>query len=271
MDATNSHLTAEQAVLWAKLAAFDLDAASVTLPFSKRLQRETGWSRAFTLRAMAEYKKFVFLARVAGHEVTPSQEVDAVWHLHLIYTRSYWDEMCANILKRALHHGPTKGGAVEDQRFEAQYQRTLDSYQQFFGAPAPNDIWPEAAIRFAPVRMTMVDSSQHFIVPKAPFRFAARSLRALLFGGLGVLGIGGAAMAATGSKATEFFLLTGVGGVIIAIILATRKYSSDHKKKKDGSSCGSGCSSGLTSSDSGSSDGGSSGCSGGGGCGGGGD
>ena len=64
MDATNSHLTAEQAALWAGLTAFDLDAASVTLPFSKRLQRETGWSRAFTLRAMAEYKKFVFLGKV---------------------------------------------------------------------------------------------------------------------------------------------------------------------------------------------------------------
>ena len=33
--------------------------------------------------AIEEYRKFVFLALVAGHQITPSDQVDQVWHLHL--------------------------------------------------------------------------------------------------------------------------------------------------------------------------------------------
>ncbi|MEK6230809.1 MAG: hypothetical protein N2A42_03075 [Luteolibacter sp.] len=35
---------------------------------------------------MTEYKRFVALAMLAGHPVTPSEEVDQAWHLHLVYT-----------------------------------------------------------------------------------------------------------------------------------------------------------------------------------------
>jgi hypothetical protein len=43
--------------------------------------RANGWSRPFALRAIEEYRKFVFLALVADHQVTPSDQVDQVWHL----------------------------------------------------------------------------------------------------------------------------------------------------------------------------------------------
>ncbi|MCX5952813.1 MAG: hypothetical protein NTZ40_04815 [Cyanobacteria bacterium] len=33
--------------------------------------------------AIEEYRKFVFLALVAGHQITPSDQVDQVGHLHL--------------------------------------------------------------------------------------------------------------------------------------------------------------------------------------------
>jgi hypothetical protein len=35
---------------------------------------------------------------ISTHIVTPSEQVDQVWHLHLTYTRSYWDEFCPNVL-----------------------------------------------------------------------------------------------------------------------------------------------------------------------------
>ena len=84
----------------------------------------------------------------AGHEVTPSDEVDQAWHLHLTYTRSYWDGLCDAVLGRALHHGPTKGGQAEGDRFENQYERTLASYRAAFGEEPPEDIWPPSAVRF---------------------------------------------------------------------------------------------------------------------------
>ena len=72
--------TTEQLELWTRIAAFDLDAVDAELPFSARLARDNGWSRAYAVRAIEEYKRFVFLAMAAGHPVTPSDEVDQVWH-----------------------------------------------------------------------------------------------------------------------------------------------------------------------------------------------
>ncbi|WP_035564093.1 TIGR04222 domain-containing membrane protein [Hymenobacter sp. IS2118] len=132
--------------LWAKLDALDLDGGE-QLSFSKRLARDNGWSLAFARRVVLEYKKFVFLAATCGHPVTPSDEVDQAWHLHLVYTRSYWDDMCGQVLGFALHHGPTKGGTAEGNKFQDWYARTLQSYAAVFGLP-PVDVWPAAAVRF---------------------------------------------------------------------------------------------------------------------------
>jgi uncharacterized protein (TIGR04222 family) len=133
--------------LWHRLVALDLDGAAA-LSFSQRLARDNGWTLAFARRVVLEYKKFVYLAATCGHPVTPSDEVDQAWHLHLVYTRSYWDELCGQVLGFALHHGPTKGGAAEGHKFQDWYAATRRSYEAAFGTAPPADIWPEAAVRF---------------------------------------------------------------------------------------------------------------------------
>ena len=65
--------------LWARLKDFDLDNPESKLRFSDRLARENGWTEAYTLRVLEEYKRFIYLCRVAGHPVTPSDEVDQAW------------------------------------------------------------------------------------------------------------------------------------------------------------------------------------------------
>lgn len=51
----------------------------------------------------------MYLAVRANHPVTPSDEVDQAWHLHLTYSRSYWDEFCGAVLEEVVHHDPTRG------------------------------------------------------------------------------------------------------------------------------------------------------------------
>ncbi|MEO0586403.1 MAG: hypothetical protein AAF078_02075 [Planctomycetota bacterium] len=131
-----------------RLMAFELDDPAAAFPFSRRLSRDCGWPIEYALRAIVEYKRFVYLACVAGHSVTPSDQVDHVWHLHLVYTRSYWEQMCGEVLGRPLHHGPTKGGKAEGEKFDDWYERTLDSYRRLIGSEPPRDIWPAAAERF---------------------------------------------------------------------------------------------------------------------------
>ncbi len=88
--------------LYARITAHELDLIGSQLSFSDRLARENDWSLEFTAQAIIEYKKFCYLAMTAPHEVTPSDEVDQVWHLHLLYTRDYWGTFCPDVLKKTL-------------------------------------------------------------------------------------------------------------------------------------------------------------------------
>ena len=133
--------------LYRRIQAYELDDPSHEIGFVRHLMRQQGWSREHCLRTIEEYKKYVFLAVVAGHQVVPSYQVDQVWHLHLLYSESYWEDFCPNVLGRRLQHCPAQGGWQERERFHHLYRATIDSYRQFFGEP-PLDLWPPADIRF---------------------------------------------------------------------------------------------------------------------------
>ena len=118
------------------------------MTFAARLARENRWTVEHAERVISEYKRFCYLAMTAGHEVTPSDAVDQAWHLHLTYSRDYWQVFCPQVLEAQLHHGPTKGGAAERGRFYHQYAATLVAYEAAFGHVPPADIWPTARKRF---------------------------------------------------------------------------------------------------------------------------
>ncbi|MCA9127749.1 MAG: TIGR04222 domain-containing membrane protein [Planctomycetales bacterium] len=161
-------------VLWNKLEEFQLDRPQSGLTFTERLARENGWTLRFARRVAMEYKRFLYLAMKCQHVVCPSDAVDQVWHMHLTYTRSYWEELCTKVLKRPLHHGPTQGGSHEHEKYFRLYEKTLDSYSAHFGEAAPNDIWPAATQRFgSDLNFVRVNSHANFIIPKPSWNQAA--------------------------------------------------------------------------------------------------
>lgn len=135
--------------LWQRIADHHIGPADASLSFAARLARENRWTPAHAERVIGEYKRFCYLAMTAGHEVTPSDAVDQAWHLHLTYSRDYWQTFCREVLGRDLHHGPTQGGTVERDRYYRQYAATLAAYETAFGHAPPADIWPGAHRRFA--------------------------------------------------------------------------------------------------------------------------
>lgn len=88
----------KQRQLYQKICAYELDDPSHEIGFVAHLMRTNGWSRPLALRAIEEYRKFVFLALVADHPVTPSDQVDQVWHLHLLFSDAYWSDFCPRVL-----------------------------------------------------------------------------------------------------------------------------------------------------------------------------
>ena len=109
--------------LYKRICNFNLDTPISIFPFSHKLSWEYRWSEIYTIRVIQEYKKFVFLAMVADHVVSPSTPVDRVWHLHLLYTHSYWDKFCGEVLNKPLHHSPSLGGKEEGLKYHYFYER----------------------------------------------------------------------------------------------------------------------------------------------------
>ena len=160
--------------VWQRLADYTIGPEQAALSFEQRLARENRWDRAFAGRVVTEYKRFCYLAVTAGHEVTPSDAVDQAWHLHLTYSRDYWERFCPHVLGTPLHHGPTAGGDAERQRYYDQYARTLQSYEAHFGAAPPADIWPPAARRFGIDPLAVrVNPHDVAIIPRAVLRYGA--------------------------------------------------------------------------------------------------
>ncbi len=154
--------------IWQALNHYEIGPEGAALSFVARLARENGWTEAHAARVIAEYKRFAFLAATAGHPVTPSDAVDQAWHLHLTYSRDYWERFCPNVLGRPLHHGPTAGGEAEAHRYFEQYAQTLATYQTVFGETAPVDLWPKASQRLLiDPRARRVHQRDAWIIPKS--------------------------------------------------------------------------------------------------------
>lgn len=163
-------MNTEQQKLWNEIKSFELDQPEISLSFTDRLARENGWSFEYSVRAVSEYKKFIFLLTIATHPLTPSDQVDQVWHLHLLYTQSYWEDFCENTIKRKIHHGPTKGGDNEKTKFTNWYEKTKELYNEIFKTAPPEDLWPTSEIRFSDINFQRVNLKKNWIIKK-PFKW----------------------------------------------------------------------------------------------------
>lgn len=161
----------DKCTLWQGLAAMRIEPAGATRTFGSRLAQENGWSRDYAARVEAEYRRFLYLLATADRDITPSDAVDQAWHLHLGYSRHYWEELCGRIVGRPLHHGPSAGGREEARRYEDKYSWTLTRYEEVFGEEPPADIWPDEETRFGG-DWRRVDLNEAIVLPRAKLRAA---------------------------------------------------------------------------------------------------
>ncbi|WP_118952187.1 glycine-rich domain-containing protein [Taibaiella helva] len=131
----------EQLALWQKISAFRFDERGASFPFSRKLARENGWTYAFSKEAIEEYRKFIFLCCISPHGASPSEVIDEVWHLHLLYTQNYWQAFCRDTLGQDIHHHPSNGGPEESKKHEQWQTDTLTLYHRTFGYEAPELFW----------------------------------------------------------------------------------------------------------------------------------
>lgn len=173
--------------LWAAIAAFPMDDPNASMPFTKRLARDHLWTDAYAQTVVEEYKKFVYLMATAqpGVTTTPSEDVDEAWHLHMVYTRSYWDDLCTKVLGKALHHGPT-GGKEQTGGFKEAYADTLKRYEQSFGPVSNTLVWPSVKDRFG-----HKNGAQYLTVSTQDFRVVTKTKAHLVWAAFIVIMVAG--------------------------------------------------------------------------------
>lgn len=127
---------------WQKVESFEIDDPTAKEPFSFVLCDKMFWSKELAEHVIVEYKKFMLLCSMfPERNITPSVDIDTVWHLHLLYTRSYF-RFCNDALGCAfLHHEPSKGGDEQESFHENSYDKTLQTYSEVFGYEAPESVW----------------------------------------------------------------------------------------------------------------------------------
>ncbi len=156
----------EHKALWSAIQQFAFDEPNAVISFSKKLAGQQKWSVEYTQRVIEEYRRFIFLCCISPKGASPSKAVDEVWHLHLTYTRSYWEAFCKNTLGKDIHHYPSNGGDKEDHKHSNWYNETLELYEEVFEEEPPADIWPQPVIPPEPAAPSREDEAQYYLIRK---------------------------------------------------------------------------------------------------------
>lgn len=243
---TNSTAHPARRILIGRIETVAIGPVDAALDFAARLASENGWTAAFARRVEFEYRRFLALVATGDEPLTPSDAVDQAWHLHLTYTRDYWDGLCRDIVAREIHHEPTSGGPEQREHYRDRYARTLERYRATFDAAPPADIWPDPSERFAAI-FQRVDRTRTMLAGSEAMAW------------IGVVSAGLAVLIALGRAGAAAVLLSGIA--IAAFVCALRLGAGRARRRSDSDFDGDTESDG---SDAGGSDGCGSGC--GGGC-----
>ena len=180
------------------------------------LETKENWTEDYALRAIEEYRRFIYLTRVAPTQVTPSEVVDKVWHVHMADSADYIDDFSMPLFGEIAHHEPCVG-PEEMPRYHDQYQTTRDHYREEFQADPPIDVWD-------------------FRTPADLARDASRKKIALLAGF-----VAGLSVAALLRAAFDFGLWALVGGAVAGfVVFAIVAPKEPGPKYKSSGGCGGG-------------------------------
>jgi hypothetical protein len=127
--------------MWEKITEMFGGIDASTKAFADKVSRKHGFSKKYALKAVKEYKKFLYLAVISDFHVTPSKIIDIIWHEHILFTQAY-RKFCDTIIEYNLNHHPELFPTQEQTaRYHAQYLDTLSLYVAEFGILPTDDIW----------------------------------------------------------------------------------------------------------------------------------
>ena len=102
-----------------------------------QLQSYYGWDNDKVDGLVREYEKFLII-RSQCEQCSPSEEIDYVWHQHILNTKHYYD-YCFDKFNKIIHHDPQM---ADDQAARiGRLYNTCDKYWNKYGYSPPDYIW----------------------------------------------------------------------------------------------------------------------------------
>lgn len=134
------NLMQETRALPAEIAGLNLDYLARKLLDDDALEAEKRngeqlWTETRALRAIGEYRQFLALMKWHPEAVlVPSEDIDEVWHLHVLNTSNYFAD-CERVFGHYQHHFPTLGESEEvmEEHLKGRTE-TMGLFEAAFGA-----------------------------------------------------------------------------------------------------------------------------------------
>lgn len=114
-----------------KLTHLDLQPIAYTLTHSN----EEKWNIQQMKQAISHYRMFLLLVYLyPNSELVPNQEIDRVWHFHILDTMKYAQD-CEMLFGRFIHHFPYFGerGKIDRDNLQKCFEKTQVLFQEHFG------------------------------------------------------------------------------------------------------------------------------------------
>ncbi|MEL6456649.1 MAG: hypothetical protein AAFQ91_00150 [Cyanobacteria bacterium J06621_15] len=114
-----------------KLVQLDLQPIAYNLIHSN----EDRWNIQKTNQAISAYLMFLLLIYLyPNSQLVPNQEIDRVWHYHILDTMKYAED-CEMLFGRFIHHFPYFGerGKVDREDLQKAFEQTQVLFEEHFG------------------------------------------------------------------------------------------------------------------------------------------
>jgi hypothetical protein len=134
MSVVKTALSAEALGCLDKLKSLNLWPIAAYLMDSKK---GCGWTLPQAFRAIGRYKTFLFVSYLYPEVLlVPTEEIDRVWHVHILHTRQYRGD-CEMLFGRFIDHEPDSElwGESHQPHFDeafAQTQALLALFERYF-------------------------------------------------------------------------------------------------------------------------------------------
>ena len=136
MVAVKEAVSAQALACLEKLRALDLSTIAAKLMHP---ENGCGWTEQQALKAIDRYKAFLFVSYLDPEVLlVPTQEIDRVWHCHILHTRKYRQD-CEMLFGYFIDHEPESESSDEgssddlDAAF-VQTQVLLAAFEQYFNS-----------------------------------------------------------------------------------------------------------------------------------------